>query len=357
MGGACNLLINNAIELKKRGFHIEVVYFGRNDTLLNKFKQGQISISRIKYGGNLVSFFQALLELVKFVRKYEIALIHCNLHADIRFGVLASVITRTPLVVTRHSLKLASQKFGSYKFRILKRFENCLLRRAEKIIAVSEAVRIDQVSHLKKKTVVIHSGVPKFNNGGSKGLNSGYITLLHVGRFDPVKNQLFSLRLAKRLSDRQFKIRLVFVGDTSGQYYQKLCEQIAAYKMEDVVQFAGAVLDVSVYYTIADFVIIPSFSESFGLVAPEAMQLGRIVIAANIPGLNEIMENGKDGFYFTPHDLDEASSLIETLILNRYLANAVTEKARTSFVRKFTIESSVDKLAKLYTTIVESNGR
>src|SRR5690349_19347843 len=93
VGGACSLMINNAVELKKKGFDVDIVYFGPNEAMMPRIREHGLSITRLAYSGGVLQFFRVTRQLVHFIRKSNIDVIHGNLHLDIRFGVLASVFT------------------------------------------------------------------------------------------------------------------------------------------------------------------------------------------------------------------------------------------------------------------------
>jgi glycosyltransferase involved in cell wall biosynthesis len=352
VGGACSLMINNAVELAKRGHHIQIVYFGSNDALLPRIYEHNLKVMRMPYDGGILGFFRVCRSLISFVRSNNIDIIHGNLHLDIRFGFVTSMLTGRPWVVTLHALRFAAMSYGSFKYRMLRRLEDVLLIQTTRLIAVSEAVKADQKRMLRARSTVIFSGVPKLPAVNTQVHSENHISILHVGRIDPVKNQMFSLQVARALKNAGMSFALKIVGFGEGSYIRMLKLKLKEFGIEQEVEFAGIAHNVGDYYKSTRFVLVPSHSESFGLVVAEAMQFGRVVVAANVPGLNELMVHGEDGFYFEPGNVDQAVQIIIGLQQDKIAFQKISENSERTFLKKFTIEKSVSTLVDFYLTLL-----
>lgn len=353
VGGACSLMINNAVELKKRGHHVHIIYFAQNEELMSRILSHNLNITRFAYTGGISRFIKVVSQLRKFISENKIDIIHCNLHLDTRFGFAASMVSGTPLVVTLHGLRFATNDYRSVKYRALQYLEDALLKKARKLIAVSEAVRNSQVPWLRNKTEVIYSGIPVIQSQSENRIHSHEgLVLLHLGRIHPIKNQLFSVELIRKMKASNYDAKLMIVGAKEGAYYDTLVRKVKEYGLESTVEFKGSTANAEAFYRQADFVVVPSHSESFGLVAAEAMQCGVVVVAADVPGLNELMVHGNDGFYFKPNDVDNAMEIVVSLFRDKDAYKLVSQNAKNSFMSKFTIERSVDRIAELYETLL-----
>ena len=95
-------------------------------------------------------------------------------------------------------------------------------------------------------------------------------------------------------------------------------------------------------------VIVPSYSESFGLVALEAMQMERAVIASSVGGLPEVVSDGKTGLLVPPQDVQALYLAIESLLANSSRAIEMGKEGRKRAIEMFTIDRNVSQYEDLY---------
>jgi D-inositol-3-phosphate glycosyltransferase len=143
-------------------------------------------------------------------------------------------------------------------------------------------------------------------------------TLLFVGRIQPLKAPDVLLRAAARLRDR-IPLQVVVVGGPSGSsvatpgWLTGLAREL---DLADTVRFVPPSDrdTVAEYYRAADATVVPSYTESFGLVALESQACGTPVIAAAVGGLTTAVADGRSGVLVEGHDPDRwASAIAEVL--------------------------------------------
>jgi D-inositol-3-phosphate glycosyltransferase len=138
--------------------------------------------------------------------------------------------------------------------------------------------------------------------------------LLFVGRIQPLKAPDVLIRAAARMLELQPSLRdrlvVAVVGGPSGSgLAQPRALQALAARLgvEDVVRFVDPVPQdlLPSWYRAADVTVVPSYSESFGLVAIESQACGTPVLAASVGGLRTAVDDGTSGLLVPGHDPDD----------------------------------------------------
>jgi len=121
----------------------------------------------------------------------------------------------------------------------------------------------------------------------------GELTLMHISNFRPVKRIADVIKIFARVREK-LEARLLLVGD--GPDSCVALQTSLELGVVDRVQFIGVVDQIEPLLKKADLLLLPSDTESFGLVALEAMASGVPVIASDVGGLPEVVEHGETGF-------------------------------------------------------------
>lgn len=190
------------------------------------------------------------------------------------------------------------------------------------------------------------------------GLSGGPIALF-AGRIQPLKGVDVAISALVHVNKSHRALELVVIGGPSGSQgeaeMRRLAELAVSLGVADRVHFIPPVArdQLVVFYQAADAVIMPSRSESFGLVAAEAQSCGVPVIAAAVGGLPFIIEHEVSGLLVEGHNpVDYANALDRVLgdpvFANDLAAGAVENSARFSW------EATVSRLLELYAGISHS---
>lgn len=122
------------------------------------------------------------------------------------------------------------------------------------------------------------------------------------------------------------------------------------------VVFLGEQDNVNQYYEKARLLILTSDSEGFGVVLTEAGAHGLPSIIFDVPGLEDIISDGENGYIVPQDDIDGAAKKVVLLLENKELCQAMGEKARV-FVERFNRDKIVARWAQLIKTVLESDSQ
>jgi len=190
---------------------------------------------------------------------------------------------------------------------------------------------------------------------------SGLRLALYVGRLQPHKGPDVAIRtLAEAIAidpDVAADLVLAIVGGPSGPdkgaEVARLLELASALGVSERVmlfppQPQSKLAD---FYLAADVVLVPSRSESFGLVALEAQACGTPVVAANVGGLPYVIEDRRSGFLVEGHDPgDHADRLLQILRDPRRQSAFGEEAARQAL--RFTWDATTDQMVRVYDEVL-----
>jgi len=140
--------------------------------------------------------------------------------------------------------------------------------------------------------------------------------ILFVGRIEPLKGIERLLRAMSRLQNRH-RLRLVIIGgDDHSQYEMERLQRLSrTLHIQDSVTFLGLIKqeELPCFYSAANACVVPSYYESFGLVALESLACGTPVVAANVGGIKSIIQQGETGYVVednTPRHLADKIALL-----------------------------------------------
>ena len=194
------------------------------------------------------------------------------------------------------------------------------LRRARVLISPSHAHSVEIARELGKNCPPIQVVPNCIAIDGARPPNkraSNEKIVLFAGRLDRVKGVTVFLKAAalvvQRIPDTQF----VVAGPSHPSLPQSEIEAMVRKEaLENSVTFAGALStrELKAMYQRASLVCVPSYYESFGLVALEAMACGLPVVATRVGGLSEIVEDGVTGILVSPGDVLETAKAIVRLL-------------------------------------------
>jgi D-inositol-3-phosphate glycosyltransferase len=176
-------------------------------------------------------------------------------------------------------------------------------------------------------------------------------TVLFVGRIQPLKSLDVAVRALAGLDDE--RALLVVVGGASGPdghaELRRNHELVADLGLAGRVRFVDPQPHhlLSTFYRAADVVVVPSQSESFGLVALEAAACGRPVVAAAVGGLRTLVEHGRTGFLVEGRDPGAYAAYVGEVLSHPELAERFSQAAARR-ARGYTWSTAAARLRRLY---------
>jgi D-inositol-3-phosphate glycosyltransferase len=190
--------------------------------------------------------------------------------------------------------------------------------------------------------------MPKQAARAALGLNGDKV-VLYVGRLEPLKGVDILIEALSRLDD-QTGIRLMVVGGSlEGGELPRLKSWAEQLGLGASVTFTGSVdqSELPLYYNAADIFALPSYYESFGLVALEAMACGTPVVASRVGGLGTFVKDGLSGYLIPRRCPDPFAHRLDMLLANPALREKMGMAGRATALG-MNWSRTADRLADLY---------
>ncbi|MBA2532964.1 MAG: D-inositol-3-phosphate glycosyltransferase [Nocardioidaceae bacterium] len=309
--------------------------------------------------------------------RYDV--IHSHYWLSGQVGAVVRDLWGVPLVHTMHTT--AKVKNGSLArgdtpepwARVVG--EEQVVEAADQLIAnTAEEVRqlVDLYGADPARIEVVHPGVdlrifspqPTRAARATLGLSERGHVLLFAGRLQPMKAPDVLLRAVAVLLDASPQLRnelqVAVVGGLSGSGLQRphaLQKLAAGLGVGDVVRFVPAVSqpELALWYAAASLVCVPSYSESFGLVALEAQACGTPVVAAAVGGLTTAVRDGVTGVLVPGHDPARYASVVADLLANPRRRELMGQRAVTH-AASFGWDQTAARTLQVYRAAVGSLG-
>jgi glycosyltransferase involved in cell wall biosynthesis len=244
----------------------------------------------------------------------------------------------------------------------LRIFEEEMLERSNKIIAVSDFTRRELLQYYKlkeDKICVIHNGVDvnKFQPTGDKpkakeelGLSPDDIVILSVGRLYARKG-LFTLIESMPAVVRSFpRAKFIISGKGQSDEMKKLVRHAACLDVKDNIIFTGYFPDSKLprLYQAADVFAFSTFYENLPFAVLEALSSGLPVVTTNVGGIPEMIESGRNGFLVQPFNTKELADRILYHLEHPAAASEMAFLARKTILERFDWRLIVKKVLSIY---------
>ena len=290
----------------------------------------------------------AFFRLGAYLARLRPTILHTHLvHADV-YGQLTGALTGVSVRV--------STKHGFNEFRENPGFalgDRAIATFAHTHIAISRGLAryLEEVEGFDGSSFeIVHYGIEP--DGAPRAYGGRQPRLLCVGRLIPIKGHIVLLRAFAEARRQLPELRLDIAG--RGPLEPALRALAKELEVDDAIRFLGYVAPVQRAIEDVAIVVVPSMGEGFGMVALEAMERARPVIAAEIGGLGELVEEGVTGLLVPPGEAEPLAEAIVRLARDLPAATEMGEAGRRRALEQFLQERCTDRTELLYRDQLQS---
>lgn len=347
---------NMVAGLTQKGVRVSLVELGRGDppTWLSGVPGASYfcldAASKLKYP-------IALMRLSRFLKSEGVDILHTHLFFSGLIGVLAKRSRlsgpKTNVALMRHHTSVV-RMLGS---RSHVWADKWMAEKADHVLTVSQAARryMSEKDGIKRRDIdVVYIGFDfeKLSPNAEDrsrvrnefGFTDDDLVIGYVANFARGKGHIQLIEAFKKIAAEIPNARLLFAG--RGDVGE--ARAAAAEFRSDQIVFAGWRSDVPACLNAMDLFVQPSLSEAFSQVLIEAMGVGLPVIATDVGGANEVIENGVNGILIEPNDANAIAAEVTRLYSDVQFRTTIANAGRTSVSERFTVEKMVEQQFALY---------
>jgi N-acetyl-alpha-D-glucosaminyl L-malate synthase BshA len=304
-------------------------------------------------------------KIVRVAREFSLDVIHAHYavpHATAAYLARQILLSTEPgcqvprVITTLHGTDITLVGSDrSYSETVAFSIEN-----SDGVTAVSESLREDtyRTLHVRRDITVIPNFLDcgRYHRVPDQQLRHRLVNgdddkiVMHISNFRPVKRADIVVKVFAKIA-ACVPSRLVLVGD--GPDLEMALDQAHELGVADRVEALGEQDQVVPLLSVADLFLLPSAQESFGLAALEAMACEVPVVASDVGGLHEVVENGRTGFL---HALDDVEGMAESgirLLRDGELHARMAQAGRAEAGRRFCADLVVPQYEAFYTSLID----
>src|SRR3989338_8152719 len=237
----------------------------------------------------------------------------------------------------------------------------------DKIICCSKSVMdsISELERLPKNKLQAILSVVNFNKlkitidreemRHRLGLSRSDIVVGNIATISPRKGQDVLIKAFKLIRESLPGAKLIIAGREDAQTKEGLLKLIKEFNLSKDIVFLGKQENLANIFNIMNIFILSSFIEGIPLTVVEAMYMNIPVIATDVGGLREIIEDGKTGMIVSPNNPQSIAEAAIDLLSNNIKTTHIVQNAKESALNRFIPQRYVSELEKCYDSIM-SNG-
>ncbi|MDQ5921341.1 MAG: hypothetical protein QG673_1399 [Pseudomonadota bacterium] len=344
--GAEKLVFDLALLQHELGHEVTVITLYNFDDIYGK-RLATSGVPVINLGVKKFSVFTAL-KLRRYIKKISPDIVHSNLFPANYYAVLSLIGLKINKITTEHcTLNNRNQ------IKLLKPLEAFIYGQYDIIAAIGDGVETLYKKYLpeyEKRIIKINNGVDICRYQIEKvkkqfiGIDENMFIVTMTARFEAQKDQETLIRAIYNLPAN---IMLILVGD--GSKIGEARDLVSSLCIENRVLFLGFRQDIPQILSLSDVVVLSSHWEGFGLSVVEGMAAGKPVIASNVEGLREVVDDY--GLLFNVGDDLTLSKHILDCYQDRAYYASLAEKSRIR-AKDFDIRVTNESYLKIYSSLI-----
>ncbi|HEV7783318.1 MAG TPA: glycosyltransferase family 4 protein [Chitinophagaceae bacterium] len=365
MSGSELYLLQLLPALKQKGIEVEMLMAFKKDSGRNASFAEQLTAKGIvchQLYGNGPFSARLLFRIKKLVKKGGYDIVQSNLiHADLWMAAVKFFFCRKmKLVSVKHGFNEAyAAKYG-FNTKKVNRVSTVWAQRVSGImvnrnVAISRGIYElyvkGRISKASKIEVVYYGMNLEYiqSSGFIKNDTNRYAIIL--GRLVKYKGHEYIIKAWQKVKSYDPSLMLYIVG--GGDYKNKLEQLTGELGLQEQVIFCGHQPNPHQILHFAEFSVVSSIFEGFGLITLESWYHKRPVVAFDVPALNEVVDDGQNGLLVTLYDTDALAASIIRLFNDKTTTLKMGEDGYNKLMKEYSLERMTRQMVEIYSSVIQ----
>lgn len=349
-------LLNLADNLDKHKFDVTICCLFEVGEIDNEYKNADFKLLCLNKKN--VYDFRVIIDLYKFIKKEKFDIVHTYLFGFHYLATIVAQISHVPVVISSRR-ELATWK--KWHHHMLENLGNIF---TDRVVACSVAVRefsLRTENLSLDKVITIYNGIslnafhPRPKNIqilNEFGLHADNKIIGMVANFSPDKDHRTMLKAVAEVKKTYPQIKCLLAG--VGYLRKKTEKETTDLNLEKNVIFTGKRDDIEVFLSVMDIFVLTSLIEGLPNVILEAMACGLPIVATNVGGIPEAVEDGRSGILVKPQDNQAVADAIIKLLEDENLRKEMGRRGRETLEQRFKLERMIKDYENLYESLLYS---
>ena len=370
-GGGQEILFSQASWFEAQGYRVMAAFFYDREDLYPQWQTRcefpLLDLQSWKQGGgwrNLFRLMRGLVRLYRLIRKERFDIVETFTHHANLLGMPVAWLAGARGRVATHHGRV--ENFSPPLVYLHRQVINQGI--ATDLVVVSKQVQqvaIEQERIRPERITIITNGIntlpvtplseaEKVSLRQSLRVGTSDLLLLTVARLQPQKGHTYLLDAIPRILQAVPQALFVFAGD--GPLCEELQAKAHALSVEHAVRFIGVYTEIPQLLQTADVFVLPSLWEGLPVAMLEAMLAGIPVVASQVEGVEEVIQNDENGLLVPPGDPEALSRALIQLLQDRSAQEKLGAAGKATVEKEYTAERMCRSYEELFTNRLSLTG-
>jgi L-malate glycosyltransferase len=353
LGGGERIVLKLADLLPKYGYRVSILTFSA-DPASAGLQSPPCSVYLLPLQRTYdLTALRGSLELRKFLREQKIRIVQTFFESsDLWAGFVTKAMSSAKLIWSRRDMGILRTGKHHAAYRLM-------ASAPDRVFAVSEQVRrhcidVDGIKPSRVQTIYNGLDLADWSSASSAAKQEGEALVTTVGNIRRVKGHDVFIRAAASVAAQFPKATFSIAGDVlEPDYFVELQAMMRDLKLSGRFRFAGGVKNLREHLATADVFVLPSRSEGFSNAIVEAMAASLPVVATNVGGNGEAVQDGVSGVIVPPEDPNALAAAIVQLLSDPAKARRMGAEGKRLAAEKFTTEAMMTQITNVYQCLLK----